>query len=102
MVGLLLNQVRSHLPQITQSCKLDLVSLIRTLPKLSISDCLKIAEAALAVIHQEQSSLTKDEQKRALAAAAKTAVPDYAAGSQLIAFSEIEGEDFYDYRDTKI
>jgi hypothetical protein len=76
--------------------------IIITLPKLSISDCLKIAEAALAVIHQEQNFLTKDEQKRALAAAAKIAVADYTAGSQLIAFSEIEGEDFYDYPDTKI
>ena len=76
--------------------------ILRSLPKLSTSDCLKIAEAALEIIHQEQNSLTKDEQKRVLAAAAKTAKRDYAAGSQLIAFSEIEGEDFYDYADTKI
>jgi len=74
--------------------------LIRNLSNLSASDCLKIAEAALKIIHQEENSLTKDEQKRVLAAAAKTAIQDYAAGSSLIAFSEIAGEDFYDYPDT--
>jgi hypothetical protein len=76
--------------------------IIRTLPKLSTSDCLKIAEAALAVVHQEQNFFTKDEQERVLAAAAKTALADYAPGSELIAFSEIEGEDFYEYPDINI
>jgi len=75
--------------------------IIRTLAKLSTSDCLKIAVAALEIIHQEQKSLTKDEQKLILAATAKTAVQDYVAGSPLIAFSEIDGEDFYDYPDIK-
>jgi hypothetical protein len=76
--------------------------IIQLLPKLSKSDCLKIAEAALELIHQEQQYLTKDEQKRLLAAAAKSAREDYAPNSELIVFSEIEGEDFYDYPDTNL
>jgi hypothetical protein len=76
--------------------------ILTTLPKLTTRDCLKIAETALEIISKEQNSLTTDEQKRVLAAAAKTAIQDYAPGSSLIAFSEIEGEDFYDYPDTKI
>ncbi|KYC38725.1 hypothetical protein WA1_36770 [Scytonema hofmannii PCC 7110] len=76
--------------------------ILQSLPNLSIRDCLKIAEVALAIIQKEQHSLTKDEQKRVLAAAAKTAIEDYAAGSELIVFSEIEGEDFYDYPEPKI
>ncbi|MBA3924617.1 MAG: hypothetical protein H0X31_24115 [Nostocaceae cyanobacterium] len=67
--------------------------ILRNIPKLSTSDCLKIAEAALEIIQQEKN-LTKDEQKRLLAAAAQTAIQYYSAGSPLIAFSEIEGEDF--------
>ncbi|MCF2147852.1 hypothetical protein IQ276_015765 [Desmonostoc muscorum LEGE 12446] len=76
--------------------------ILNTLPQLSITDCLKIAEAALEIIHQKQNNLTEEEQKRALAAAAKTAIQDYAPGSQLLVFSEIEGEEFYDYSNTDI
>lgn len=71
--------------------------ILQALPSLSASDQLKIAEAALLLINQEKQPLTKDEQKRLLAAAAKTAIEDYTSGSELIVFSEIEGEDFYDY-----
>ncbi|MUG95717.1 hypothetical protein F7734_26520 [Scytonema sp. UIC 10036] len=56
--------------------------ILQFLPNLSISDCLKIAEVALEIIHKEQHSLTKDERKRVLAAAVKTAIEDYAAGSE--------------------
>lgn len=74
---------------------------MRSLPNISKRDCLKIAEVALEIIQKEQHSLTKDEQKRVLEAAAKTALEDYAAGRELIVFSEIEGEDFYDYSEPK-
>ncbi|WP_375500635.1 hypothetical protein [uncultured Nostoc sp.] len=39
----------------------------------------------------------KDEQKRQLALAAITAIVDYAPGSELDIFSDLEGEDFCDY-----
>ena len=71
--------------------------ILQALPTLSTDDKLKIVELALQLVNLEQQSLTSDEQKRLLAAAAKTAIDDYKEGSELLAFSEIEGEDFYDY-----
>jgi len=73
--------------------------ILQALPSLSISDRLKIAESALQLILQEKQSLTKDEQKRLLALAAITAIADYAPGSELNIFSDLEGEDFYEYSD---
>lgn len=69
--------------------------ILQVLPNLSTDDKLKIVELALQLVNQEQQSLTSDEQKRLLAAAAKTAIDDYTEGSELLVFSEIEGEDFY-------
>ncbi len=71
--------------------------ILQALPKLSVSDRLKIAEAALLLIRQEQESITKEEQKHQMAIAAMTAIADYSPDSELIVFSDIEGEDFYDY-----
>ncbi|WP_292844144.1 hypothetical protein [Nostoc sp. NMS8] len=63
------------------------------------SDRLKIAESALQLVLQEKNSLTKDEQKRQLTLAAVTAIADYAPGSELDTFSDLQGEDFCDYPD---
>lgn len=71
--------------------------ILQVLPHLSTDDKLRIVELALQLVNQEQQSLTSDEQKRLLAAAAKTAKDDYAEGSELLVFSEIDGEDFYEY-----
>ncbi len=73
--------------------------ILQALPSLSISDRLKIAESALQLVLKEQHSLTKDEQKRLLALTAITAISDYTPGSELNIFSDLEGEDFYDYPD---
>lgn len=70
--------------------------ILQVLPQLSVDDKLKIVELALQLVNLEQQSLTSNEQKRLLAAAAKTAIDDYVEGSELLVFSEIEGEDFYD------
>ncbi|MEH2328138.1 hypothetical protein [Nostoc sp.] len=70
--------------------------ILQALPNLSISDRLKIAESALQLVLQEKHSLTKDEQKCQLTLAAMTAIADYAPGSELNIFSELEGEDFCD------
>ncbi|WP_375473173.1 hypothetical protein [uncultured Nostoc sp.] len=48
------------------------------------------------MVLQEKHSLTKDEQKCQLTLAAITAIADYAPGSELNIFSELEGEDFCD------
>ncbi len=62
-------------------------------------DCLTIAEVALKLVLREQNLLTKDEQKRQLTLAAMIAVVDYAPDSELNVFSDLEGEDFYEYPD---
>ncbi|MEH2048077.1 hypothetical protein [Nostoc sp.] len=69
---------------------------LQALLNLSISDRLKIAESALQLVLQEKHSLTKDEQKCQLTLTAMTAIADYALGSELNIFSELEGEDFCD------
>lgn len=73
--------------------------ILQALPNLSISDRLKIAESALQLVLQEKHSLTKDEQKCQLTLAAITAIADYASGSELNIFSELEVEDFCHYPD---
>ncbi|MEH2255064.1 hypothetical protein [Nostoc sp.] len=73
--------------------------ILQALPSLSISDRLKIAESALQLVLQEKHSITKDEQKCQSTLAAITAIADYAPGSELNIFSELEGEDFCDYPD---
>jgi len=81
---------------------MQIKEILQALPSLSISDRLKIAELALQLVLQEKHSLTKDEQKRQLGLAAITAIVDYAPGSELNIFSDLEGEDFYDYPDEDI
>ncbi|MEH1918301.1 hypothetical protein [Nostoc sp.] len=73
--------------------------ILQVLPNLSISDRLKIAESALQLVIQEKHSFTKDEQKRQLRLAAMTAIADYAPGSELNIFSDLEAEDFCHYPD---
>lgn len=71
--------------------------ILKQLPHLSINDRLAIVEAALDLIQKDQQELTQDERSRQLAAAALAAKLDYSTGSDLIAFSSLDGEDFYEY-----
>jgi hypothetical protein len=73
--------------------------ILQALPNLSISDRLKTSELALQLVLQEKHSPTKDEQKRQLTLAAMTAIADYAPGSELDIFTDLEGEDFCHYPD---
>ena len=74
-------------------------NILQALPNLSVSDQLKIAESALQLVLQEKQSLTKYEQKCQLVLATMTAIADYAPDSDLNVFSDLEGEDFYEYPD---
>lgn len=78
---------------------METTEILQALPKLTVSERLIIAEKALELIRQEQHSLTKDQQKRLLAAAATGAIADYAPGTELTVFSDLDGEDFYEYPD---
>ncbi|MCC5641616.1 hypothetical protein LC607_01305 [Nostoc sp. CHAB 5824] len=71
---------------------MEIKEILQALPSLSISDRLKIAESALQLVLQEKHSFTKDEQKRQLTLAAMTAITDYAPGSELNIFSNLEGK----------
>ncbi|MEA5577106.1 hypothetical protein [Anabaena sp. UHCC 0451] len=73
--------------------------ILQSLPKLSINERLKIAEFALQLVNQQQEFLTKEQQKHQLALAAITAIEDYANDGELNVFSDLDGEDFYEYPD---
>ncbi|MDB9310472.1 hypothetical protein PN471_17945 [Aphanizomenon sp. CS-733/32] len=74
-------------------------AILKSLPKLSINERLKIAEFALQLVNEQQKFLTKEQQKHQLALAAITAIEDYANDGELNVFSDLDGEDFYDYPD---
>ncbi len=73
---------------------MDTSVILKTLPTLPIHDRLMIAETALKFVWQEQQTLTPMQRRVQLMLAALTALPDYQAGSELLAFSALEGEDF--------
>lgn len=78
---------------------METTKIIEVLPKLSTSERLQIAEAALLLIRKEQHLLTLAEQKQQLALAAMTAIEDYAPGGELNIFTSIDREEFYEYLD---
>jgi hypothetical protein len=73
---------------------MDTTEILQALSQLPVSDRLAIAEAALRLVREEQPSLSKDEVRQQLELAALGAVSDYAPGSDLITFGELE-EDFH-------
>ncbi len=81
---------------------METTKIIQALPKLSTSERLKIAEAALLLIRKEQHSLSIEEQKQQLALTAMIAIADYTPGGELDIFSSIDGEEFYEYPDDKL
>ncbi len=74
-------------------------AILQSLSNLSINERLQIAEFALQLVNQQREVLTKEQKKRQLALAAITAIEDYANDGDLIVFSDLDGEDFYDYSD---
>lgn len=74
-------------------------AILQSLPNLSINERLQIAEFALQLVNQQREVLTKDQQKRQLALAAITAIEDYENDGELTVFSDLDGEDFYEYPD---
>ncbi|MEM6400543.1 MAG: hypothetical protein AAF757_09935 [Cyanobacteria bacterium P01_D01_bin.116] len=81
---------------------METTKIIQSLPNLTTSERLKIAEAALLLIRKEQDSLTKEERKHQLALAAMTAIADYASEGELNIFTAIDGEAFYEYSDDEL
>ena len=74
------------------------VEMIKELARFSIPERLAIAEAALRLIRQDleqaRQTLTTEDKKQKLAAAAEALLPDYAAGGELTSFTALDSEDF--------
>jgi hypothetical protein len=70
--------------------------ILHVLPKLNINELLTIVEMALRLVQEERHRLTPEERKKQVTMAAMSALEDYSLGSDLIAFSDLEGEDFYE------
>jgi hypothetical protein len=72
------------------------LEILQSLPQLTPTDQLKIAETALQLIQQDHQTLTRDQRRQQMAIAAMAAVEDYSVNSELIAFTALDGEDFHD------
>ena len=73
---------------------METAAILQALPRLTIDQRLEIADAALRLVYQEQH-FTRDQRRQQMAIAAMSAVNDYAPGSELIVFTRLDGEDFY-------
>lgn len=75
---------------------METADILKALPSLLVNDRLAIAEKALQLSHEEQRSLTQTQRRHQLAIAATSAISDYTPGSELLAFADLGGEDFYE------
>ena len=82
------------LMQCTFFSNMDTSVILQTLSTLPTQDRLMIAETALKFIWQEQQSLTTMQRKIQLMLVAITAISEYQPDSDLLAFSELDGENF--------
>jgi bacterioferritin (cytochrome b1) len=71
------------------------LEILQSLPQLTPTDQLKIAETALQLIQQDHQTLTRDQRRQQMAIAAMAAVEDYSV-NKLIAFTALDGEDFHE------
>ena len=70
--------------------------ILQALVDLPSADQLKIAETALQHLQQNRQFLTKDQRRKQMAIAAIAAVDDYSTNHELMTFTALDGEDFYD------
>jgi hypothetical protein len=75
---------------------METTEILQALPHLTIDDRIQIAEAALKLIQQDQQLLTLEQRRQQMAIAASTAISDYSSDHELTAFTDLDGEDFYD------
>ena len=73
---------------------MDTSVILQTLHTLPTNDRLMVAETALKFIWQQEQFLTPIQRKIQLMLAAITAILDYQFDSDLLTFSELDGEDF--------
>lgn len=75
------------------------MEILEELKKLTTTERLTVAEAALRLIREDlqqvKQPLVQTERKRQLAAAAEALLPDYVAGGELTIFTALDSEDFH-------
>lgn len=70
--------------------------ILKTLPQLSNSDLLTIAQEALRLTQQKKNNLTSEEIEKQWSIAATEALEDYTSDEELIAFTILDSEPFYE------
>jgi hypothetical protein len=73
--------------------------ILEALKQLTNAERLTIAKAALRLMREDWQSLTSDQKEQQLAMAAELAILDYLPGSEITVFTDLDGEDFYEYTD---
>ncbi len=75
------------------------VKLLEEFKKLTLTERLEVIEAELHLVREDvkrmEHPLARAGKKQQLAVAAKTLLPDYAAGGELTAFTALDSEDFH-------
>lgn len=71
--------------------------ILKTLPQLSNSDLLKIAQEALRLTQKDKNTLNSDEIQQQWAISATEAIEDYTFDEELTAFTKLDSEPFYEY-----
>lgn len=74
------------------------IDLLKELKKLNCAERLEVAEVALRLLREDlqlaAQPATLADTKQQLAKAAQSLLPDYQAGGELTAFTDLDGEDF--------
>jgi hypothetical protein len=70
--------------------------ILQTLPQLDAVDQLKIAETALQLVQLNRQILTREQRRQQMKIAAIAAVDDYSQDLELLAFTDLDGEEFLD------
>ncbi len=77
--------------------------IIAALKALTVGERLAVAEAALQLLRADLEppapSVTFEEKRKQMAAAAESLRWDYENDPELTAFTALDGEDFYDYEE---
>jgi hypothetical protein len=71
--------------------------ILQALKQMTNAERLTIAKAALRLMREDWQSLTPAEKEQQLAMSAELVFLDYLPGSELTVFTELDGEDFYEY-----
>ena len=70
------------------------LDILKKLKELTAAERLSVAETALRLVRKDLRKTTRPTQKKQLAKAAKTLLPDYKSDAELTVFTALDSEDF--------